>query len=88
MVRRQVQFTEQELAAVQTLARERSSSFAAIVREAVDAYIQDVLRGDTAARTTDRIDAFAGKYRSGRHDISRRHDDYFADSILEGLDAE
>ncbi|MBM3147401.1 MAG: CopG family transcriptional regulator [Actinobacteria bacterium] len=88
MVRRQVQFTERELAAVQTLARERSSSFAAIVREAVDAYLQDALHGDSVTRTADRLDALAGKYRSGRDDISRRHDDYLADAIPEGLDAE
>jgi len=88
VVRRQVQFTEQELAAVQTLARERSSSFAAIVRGAVDAYLHDMPRSNSATCAADRIDTFAGKYRSGRDDISRRHDDYLADSIPEGLDAE
>lgn len=83
MVRRQVQFTAEELAGVQALARETSSSFAAVVRDAVDSYLarraHDVSRPSSAGR----IDFIAGKYRSGRHDISRRHDDYFADSVAD-----
>ena len=86
MVRRQVQFTEEELAGVQTLASERSASFAAIVREAVDAYLSGNGRSGESGTSLQRIEALVGKYHSGRHDIARRHDDYFADAVLEGLD--
>ena len=81
MVRRQVQFTAEELAGVQALARETSSSFAAVVRDAVDAYLARRTGAVSRPSSVDRIDSIAGKYRSGYHDISRRHDDYFADSV-------
>jgi hypothetical protein len=85
MVRRQVQFTEEELAGVQTLASERSASFAAIVREAVDAYLSSHEEPGGAA-SLQRMESLVGKYHSGRHDISRRHDDYFADAVLDAQD--
>ena len=50
---------------------------AAVIREAVDRTLAD---GDMAARHR-RALAAAGKFRSGRSDVSERHDDYLADAF-------
>jgi hypothetical protein len=86
MVRRQIQFTEEELAGVQTLARERSASFAAIVREAVDSYLSGKERSGRGGASLPRIESLVGKYHSGRDDIARRHDDFFAEAVVDGRD--
>jgi hypothetical protein len=88
MIRRQVQFTDEELAGLQTLASERSASFAAIVREAVDAYLSSRVGPGATGASLQRIESLVGKYHSGRHDIARRHDDYFADAVLEESDTQ
>jgi hypothetical protein len=87
MVRRQIQFTEEELAGVQTLARERSASFAAVVREAVDSYLSGKERSGGGGASLPRIESLVGKYHSGRNDIARGHDDYFAEAVIDDGDA-
>ncbi|MDP8943934.1 MAG: ribbon-helix-helix domain-containing protein [Actinomycetota bacterium] len=77
MVRTQIQLTDGQAAGLKRLAVERGVSMAALIREAVD---RTLAEGDMAARHR-RALAVAGKFRSGRSDVSERHDDYLADAF-------
>jgi len=81
MVRTQVQFTEEQLTRLRAAAERSQRSVAEVVRESVDTYLSshDDDRRDAMKRTL----AIMGKFSSGLTDVSVRHDDYFADSILE-----
>jgi hypothetical protein len=82
VVRRQVQFTDEEVAGVQTLASERSASFAAVVRQAVDSYLAgQAPRADRQMRR-ERALAAIGSLDSGVGDVSRRHDDIFVEASM------
>lgn len=83
MVRMQIQFTEEESAALRREAAQRSVSISAVVREAVDARLSRSHREPSRDELIRRSLAAIGRFRSGKGDISVRHDDYFADSILE-----
>lgn len=77
MVRTQIQLSEDEVGAVKRLARERSVSMAAVIRDAVDQYISRE-SGVTIDERWQRSLAAVGGLRSGRSDLSRTHDDEFA----------
>ena len=72
MDRKQIQFTRRQVAAIHREARRRNMSDAAIVREAVDAW----LPGTTRAPALDWISRArsVGRFSSGRQDVSREHD--------------
>jgi len=82
MERKQIQFTRQQLTSLRREAKRRRTSESAIVREALDAWIG-------ANRAAPRSERFAralsvvGKFKSGKHDISREHDRELADVIYE-----
>jgi hypothetical protein len=75
MQRVQVQFTPEQLAGLARGAQESGTSVAAVVRQAVDAWL-----GETERRH--RIEnalGVVGAFRSGLGDLAERHDDYLAD---------
>lgn len=79
MVRTQIQLTEEELAALKALAADRSTSMAALVREAVGLLLKarhEVSRDEVRRRAA----AFAGRLQSVEGDVSTRHDDYLAEA--------
>jgi hypothetical protein len=82
MVRMQIQFTEEEAAALRREAGQRRVSIAAIVREAVDQRLVQPQPGSSLEERQARAKAACGRFRSGLGDVSARHDEYFADSIL------
>ncbi len=82
MVRTQIQLSEDEVEAVKKLARERSVSMAAVIRDAVDEYISRE-SGPSLDERWRRSLAAVGGFRSGRSDLSQTHDDEFAAAASE-----
>ncbi len=79
MVRTQIQLTADELAALKELAAERSTSMAALVRQAVGHLLRsrhEVSRTEVRRRAA----AFAGRLQSQEGDVSTRHDAYLAEA--------
>ena len=83
MVRMQIQFTEAEAEALRRAAAQRHLSISAVVREAVDERLDHPLAQPSLEERKARAKAACGRFRSGLSDISARHDEYFADSILD-----
>ena len=83
MIRMQIQFTEEEATALRREAVQRHISIAAVVREAVDERLAQPRPEPTLDERKARAKAACGRFRSGLGDVSARHDEYFADSILD-----
>jgi hypothetical protein len=85
MVRMQIQFTEDEVVALRRAAAQRHVSISAVVREAVDDSISAISASAKPSRDelVKRSLAAMGRFHSGTGDVSARHDEYFADSILD-----
>jgi hypothetical protein len=80
MVRTQVQLTKEQVRELKRLADRHSASVAEMVRRAIDELLarqHEVSRAELKQRAL----AVAGRYRSGRSDISRHHDDYLAEAF-------
>jgi len=82
MVRTQIQLSESEAEAVKRLARERSVSMAAVIRDAVDRYVERE-SGASLSERWRRSVASVGGFHSGVADLSQRHDEEFADAARE-----
>ena len=81
MVRTQVQLSEDDLAELRRLAAEEGVSVSALVRRGVKQVLES--RGKPSREELwARAREVAGKYRSGKTDIGRRHDDYLAEDFL------
>jgi hypothetical protein len=83
MVRMQIQFTEEEIAALRTEAAQRHLSISAVVRDAVDESLSRGRCTPSRDELVRRSLAAMGRFHSGTGDVSARHDEYFADSIIE-----
>lgn len=80
MIRTQVQLTEKQVRSLKRLAVARQVSMAELIRQGVDA----VLRSDAGIDLDEkrrRAIAAAGRFRSGRRDISQKHDQYLAEAL-------
>jgi len=80
MIRTQIQLTEQQAAELKRLAAARGQSMAQLVRTGVDRLLREesgASRGDRMRRAA----AAFGTFRSGRRDLSSRHDEHFADAV-------
>jgi hypothetical protein len=82
MIRTQIQLTEQQAVRLREMSTRRGVSVAALIRQGVDVVI-----ARSGERSLDdlyrRAAAPVGKFRSGRHDISTRHDAYLAEHFAE-----
>jgi hypothetical protein len=78
MKRAQVQLTEEQLRRLRAGAAERGVSVAELVREAVDRHLS--IASSAEARRA-RAVASIGGFRSGREDVSERHDEYLEDAL-------
>lgn len=79
MVRTQIQLTEAQAARLRRLSERTNRSMADLIRECLDRLLID----DHGQARTERMQRAArafGKFRSGRGDLSHRHDDHFADA--------
>jgi len=81
MVRTQIQLTEAQHQMLKRLAQEEGLSMAEIIRKAID-YFEARRTMLSDAEMRERAKKAVGMFHSDVDDVSRRHDDYFADSIL------
>ncbi len=77
MIRTQISLTEDQMRRLRREARERRTSIAAVVRDAVERAIPDE-DADRLARQR-RAFELAGAYDSGHRDTAERHDDVLAE---------
>lgn len=75
LTRTQVQLTKGQHHALRERAHREKKSLSAAVREAVDLWLAGADRAAVVERSLTAI----GKFRSGRKDISRRHDAHLAE---------
>lgn len=80
MVRTQVQLTQSQAEALRRLSAENGLSIAALIRQAVDDLLKN---GGDREEMIRRALAVAGKFRSGKKDISVEHDRYLAEDFLD-----
>ena len=80
MVRTQIQLTEAQAAALRAMAAAQNVSMAELIRRSVDQLVHEQSQSGQAARIA-RAKAAAGRFSSGRADISSRHDDYLAEAF-------
>ncbi len=79
MTRTQVQLTDEQLAALKARATRENVSLSELVRRAVDAFVANEFSLSAAERRRRAIEA-AGRFRSGKHDTSTRHDEALAEA--------
>ena len=83
MVQTQIQLTEEQMAALEELARKRHLSLSDLIRESVD----NLLRSAAGSLTLEQNEqkrralAVAGRFKSGLGDLAKRHDDYVAEAF-------
>lgn len=79
MIRTQIQLTEEQASRLKQIASEKRLSIAKLIRQAIDALIKTSAAAD-AEEKMKRALAAAGAFRSGRADLSARHDDHLAEA--------
>jgi hypothetical protein len=78
MIRTQIQLTEEQSRRLKAASARRGVSVAELIRKGVDAIL--TRENDRSPdELYERALRAAGKFLSGRHDISARHDDYLAE---------
>ena len=82
MVRTQIQLKEEQVTALKKIAAAKQSSIAELIRKAVDNIIKTGAVPDYEERRKRAID-IAGRFRSGKQDISLHHDKYLAEAYKE-----
>lgn len=82
--RTQISLDAAQAARLRRLARERGTSMAALIRDAVERTYPDSEADSREARWA-RAMAVIGTHRSGLSDVSTRHDDYLVEAIEERL---
>ena len=78
MIRTQVQLTEKQVEMLKELARRENVSMAELIRRAVERWLQEaspISLGERKRRALDIV----GRFRSGRADVSDKHDEYLAE---------
>jgi predicted Ser/Thr protein kinase len=82
MVRTQIQITEEQARAVKAIAAAQGISVAEAIRRAIDVMTQSRPAMDAEERRR-RALGIAGKFRSGKRDVSERHDAYLTEAYEE-----
>jgi len=77
MAQIEVALTEEQMAALEELAKKRRASLSELIQEVVADLLRSAGAGDDAERKR-RALAVVGRFRSGRGDLSRRHDEHLA----------
>ena len=79
MVRTQIQLTEEQAQKIKKIAASRGVSMAEVIRHAVEGVIRSGAGSGSEERRA-RALKIMGKFRSGKRDISRRHDAYLTEA--------
>ncbi len=74
-----MQLSDEQSRALKETAAARGVSIAEVIRQALDEH----LGGEGGESRRQRAIRAIGGYRSGRHDVSVRHDDHVADAFAE-----
>lgn len=80
MVRTQIQLTETQAKALKKLALSRHLSIAELIRQAVDNMIKTSSTVDIEERKRRALEVM-GKFKSGKKNISERHDEYLVEAF-------
>ena len=80
MVRTQIQLTEDQAKKVKKIAAHRGVPMAEVIRDAIDGVIRSEARTVLEDRRKQALD-IVGKFRSGKRDVSKRHDAYLAEAF-------
>ena len=80
MVRTQIQLTEDQAKKVKKIAAHRGVPMAEVIRDAIDGVIRSEARTVLEDRRKRALD-IVGKFRSGKGDVSKRHDAYLAEAL-------
>jgi metal-responsive CopG/Arc/MetJ family transcriptional regulator len=80
MVRTQIQLTEDQARKVKKIAAHRGVSMAEVIRDAINGVIRSEARTVPEDRRKRALD-IVGKFRSGKRDVSKRHDAYLAEAL-------
>jgi len=78
MVRTQIQLTEEQVRKVKKIAASRGVPMAEIIRDAVEVTIRS---GTALEEKRKRSLEIIGKFRSGKKDVSKKHDIYLAEAF-------
>lgn len=79
MVRTQIQLTEEQAKKIKKIAASRGVPMAEVIRDAVEGTIRSsgvVISEERRKRALEIV----GKFRSGKKNVSRKHDSYLADT--------
>lgn len=78
MVRTQIQLTEEQSRALKQIAEQRNISFAELIRQGIDCYLNVCGTFSQKERRQRAIEA-AGRFHSGQTDLSEKHDEYLVE---------
>jgi hypothetical protein len=79
MVRTQIQLTEDQAKNLKRISASRHLSVAELIRRAIDAMIKTSVLVDPEERLKRSLE-IVGKFRSGKRDVSKKHDVYLAEA--------
>ncbi|MBM4387083.1 MAG: ribbon-helix-helix protein, CopG family [Deltaproteobacteria bacterium] len=79
MIRTQIQLSKNQLESLKAMAAKLDISLSELIRREIDRAAKTPRSADAGERRK-RAMAAAGRFGSGRSDISRRHDDYLGDA--------
>ena len=79
MVRTQIQLTETQARTIKKIARDQGTSIAEIIRRAVENVVQASPRVSSQERVRRAVE-IVGKFRSGKRNVSQKHDKYVAEA--------
>jgi hypothetical protein len=80
MIRTQIQLTEEQAKAIKKMATARHQSMADLIRQAVDTLLKTNISLNPDEQKK-RALSVAGRFSSGKGNISREHDAYLAEAI-------
>ena len=79
MVRTQIQLTEQQSMGIKAMAKAQGISTAEVIRRAITVLLESSIMVDESEKHA-RAMRIVGRFRSGRHDISKKHDAYLSEA--------
>ena len=79
MIRTQVQLTQEQARILKELAYQEQVSLAELMRQVLDYWLQN-RQGMPDAEAKRRARAVVGRFRSGRTDVSERHDEHLVET--------
>ena len=79
MIRTQIQLTEAQVSKIKKAAMDQGTSVAEVIRRAVENMVQSNAKMNIQERAK-RAMEIAGKFRSRKKNISRKHDEYLAEA--------